>query len=632
MKLKYFAFLVFSIICINLSAQVEISISKEKEMYNGKLYYIHEVKPGHTIFSIARVYNVSQDTILSANPFAKEGIQIGQFLRIPIAGAEKSPIVQKPTEIEPPITSKPETIKKTDNQLFEYDTLFIVYYVSQENLLLEQLANIFETDINFIKTYNPPFSQREVVRKNDIIYIPLTDSKFISKYLSKNIETQVFTLIKHNVKKRETLYSLSRMYEISINEIKRFNPGLSENLTEGQHIWVPAKHAFQIEEHITIKKVVECVKVETKQTYNVALLVPFNLNRMHEIVIHTDPKKNVNTNFASFEYIQFYEGFLLALDEVNLNKAKINLSVYDVGDNEDQIKNLISRGLLDVDMIIGPFFSSPFEVLNEYAKGKNIKILDLYLSSNPKKSNNNPNSVSILPSVNSQLKGIVNFISENHSNHNVIVMFSDNPNENSLVEIVKASIGQANNTYHFVNYTQSGLSGLLSKVSNDKQNIIISFSNNEIFLNNFLRGLFDAAEKRPITIFGLPGWLRFESIDLRYLNHFNAHFFSSFFVDYKSAAVQKFVSTFQEKYKTDPNRMAFLGYDTGLFFLSSLTQFGKDFNHCLNKTETPLISTKFYFEQIEEDSQWINSFVNVFKINNYELFDARNKDIKIPIE
>lgn len=601
-------------------------------MYNGKLYYIHEVKPGHTIFSIARVYNVSQDTILSANPFAKEGIQVGQFLRIPIAGAEKAPIIQKPTEIEPPKSSKPDPIKSIDVKHFEYDTLFIVYYVSQENLLLEQLATIFETDINFIKTYNPPFAQREVVRKNDIIYIPLTDSKFISKYLSKNRETQVFTLIKHTVKKRETLYSLSRMYEISINEIKRFNPGLSESLSEGQHLWVPAKHAFTIEEHVTIRKIVECVKVETPKTYNVALLIPFSLHRMHEIVIHTDPKKNVNTNFASFEYIQFYEGFLMALEKVNFNNAKINLSVYDVGENPEQIKNLINRGSLDVDLIIGPFFASTFELINEYAKDKNIKILDLYLSSDPKTSINNPNSITVLPSVNSQLKGIVDFISKYHNNHNVIVMYSDNPNENSLIEIIRTSSVGANNTYHFVNYTQSGLSGLLSKVSNTEQNIIISFSNNEIFLNNFLRGLFDAAEKRPITIFGLPGWLRFESIDLRYLNHFNAHFFSSIFVDYKSTLVQEFVFNFQERYKTDPNRLAFLGYDTGMFFLSSLSYYGKDFNYCLNKIERESISTKFYFEQIDENSQWINSYVNIFKINNYELFDARNEMNKIPIE
>ncbi len=42
---------------------------------------MHLVEKGHTLYSIAKVYDVSVDEIIFANPEAKNGIKIDEVLR-----------------------------------------------------------------------------------------------------------------------------------------------------------------------------------------------------------------------------------------------------------------------------------------------------------------------------------------------------------------------------------------------------------------------------------------------------------------------------------------------------------------------------------------------------------------------
>ncbi|HET6993269.1 MAG TPA: LysM peptidoglycan-binding domain-containing protein, partial [Bacteroidia bacterium] len=45
--------------------------------------FIHKVEAGQTLYSIAKQYNVTEDAILKLNPTAKNGLKVGQDLKIP---------------------------------------------------------------------------------------------------------------------------------------------------------------------------------------------------------------------------------------------------------------------------------------------------------------------------------------------------------------------------------------------------------------------------------------------------------------------------------------------------------------------------------------------------------------------
>src|SRR5690606_21291161 len=49
---------------------------------------------------------------------------------------------------------------------------------------------------------------------------------------------------KHTVVKGETVYSLSKMYHTTVNEISRYNPGASDGIFEGQILTIPQRRVI----------------------------------------------------------------------------------------------------------------------------------------------------------------------------------------------------------------------------------------------------------------------------------------------------------------------------------------------------------------------------------------------------
>jgi hypothetical protein len=68
---------------------------------------------------------------------------------------------------------------------------------------------------------------------------PITISKEIVKVNGK-------LMYAHGVKKQETLYSISKAYKITIEELQKYNPSLAEGLKEGTLLYIPVNPEQQI--------------------------------------------------------------------------------------------------------------------------------------------------------------------------------------------------------------------------------------------------------------------------------------------------------------------------------------------------------------------------------------------------
>jgi LysM repeat protein/ABC-type branched-subunit amino acid transport system substrate-binding protein len=66
---------------LRIPAQKTVVLQKPVAADTG--YFIHKVEAGQTLYSIEKMYNVSQEKILKWNPEAKNGLKIGQELKIP---------------------------------------------------------------------------------------------------------------------------------------------------------------------------------------------------------------------------------------------------------------------------------------------------------------------------------------------------------------------------------------------------------------------------------------------------------------------------------------------------------------------------------------------------------------------
>ena len=83
--------LVTMLLPAELSAQVPapvaVEISTQKIVAEGKVYYMHQVVKGQTLYSISKAYNVTVDQLTSNNEIPPNGIKEGQMLKVPANAA-----------------------------------------------------------------------------------------------------------------------------------------------------------------------------------------------------------------------------------------------------------------------------------------------------------------------------------------------------------------------------------------------------------------------------------------------------------------------------------------------------------------------------------------------------------------
>ena len=150
-------------------------------------YITYTVVPGDTLYAIARRYNTTVDAIKSLNNLSNNIINIGQTLKIPNNNANN----------------------------------YLTYTVKRGDTLYG-IARTYETTVNAIKSLNNITS--DILSIGQVLKIPVKE------------ETSYITYI---VMKNDTLYSIARHYNTTVNAIKSLNNFTSDNLRIGQVLKIP---------------------------------------------------------------------------------------------------------------------------------------------------------------------------------------------------------------------------------------------------------------------------------------------------------------------------------------------------------------------------------------------------------
>lgn len=164
---------------INIYSPLAICGDEEIENYNT---YI--VTSGDTLYSIAKKYNTSVDTLKSINSLSTETLSIGQILKVPINEAEET----------------------TSYTVASGDTLY-------------SIANKFNVTVDYLKEINNLSSDTLSIGQ----ILKITDN------LDDNNETTTYTVVKG-----DTLYKIASSYNVTIDYLKEINNLTSDVLTIGQ--------------------------------------------------------------------------------------------------------------------------------------------------------------------------------------------------------------------------------------------------------------------------------------------------------------------------------------------------------------------------------------------------------------
>ena len=560
----------------------------------------HVVLKGETSYGITKKYNIDINLFYEYNPDAIKGLKKDMVLIIPF-------ISSNPTDLD--------TNSNSTHSVLEGETLW-------------SIAKKYGVNINEIKELN--LLENEALKLGQTIKIPNqivdTNNLIISmvKHPKHPFLNPCDTIIIHKVKKRETLYSLSKSYEVTIDQIMKNNPELEENgLQKGKEIKIIFRIKNCNEDSIvnSISNTILSTSNDSINKIKVALFLPFLINKFDTLQANCLPTETCPVDKSSIQSIQLYNGVVLALDKLKEKGYKVLLNIYDTQKDSLHTSELLQNPeLLNTNLIIGPIFSKQIKLIRSYAKSYNIPMIC------PSPIPNQalfqyPILYKINPSKSTQIVAVADYLkSKNVSNKRITLL----ANKKSAKSIKYANL--------FANSYNDSLSGndsikpiLLEHTSSFKKvknisktdtNIIVIASSDIPFISFVFTKIIGVSNSSNhynsnFMIFGFEEVLKMNTIDEKYKQLFNLHVSTKGNINFDSEESMSFVKLYNEKFEMQPEINAFIGFDLTLSIFNQL--------FAINKNVLNGMYSNIDFEQIDAESGFENKAVKLIKYQDYKL-------------
>lgn len=608
------------------------------ETYKGKPYYIHFVSKGETLTAISKAYNVSVDELSADNPAIADGLKADMVLRISQKAVVEIPNVEVPKTqthieqvkpIEKPIEKSKEQIKPIDSQNY-------VLYLVKKQETLYSISRQYNVTVDDIINANPGF---DGLKEGMEIRIPKKKSTEkpvvteVPKEKSIQTESNPDEVI---AKTGETLYSIGRAHNVTVDDLIDLNPQLSGGLKPGMVLKLrktDTRNAVKLPEKKESSAVFtpavpgDCYNAENiNTTYKVALILPLILDDATAAI--EAPEAKNPAEFENFNYFQFYAGFMLAADSLEKYGLHAKIQVLDGDRLNDTItirQTLRKPGLDKMDLIVGPMYANSFSVAARFARKNGIGII------NPL--SRRENIVEGYPFVlKTQVSGsgiatkLSSFIINKYPGANIIVVRNDSKEQKAMIADFTSQIKASVASHSFrgnlqeVTYSTEKMAGVAKKIKSNGKNIIIYFSNNKTNVPNFVSLLNPLSKSNDIILIGMDGWEEFD-LETEFLVNLNFHQITSSYIDYESEAVQQFITRFRNKYGAVPlsTKHAYLGYDIGWYFLTSLMWYGDKYIECMPDYKGAGLQFNYNFSALKPGDGLQNQEVNIVKIQDYKM-------------
>jgi len=181
----------------------------------------HIVKKGETLYNLSNKYDLTIDQIFEYNNYLRFDIlELGDTLVLPKTKRTQAPITPKPAIKKPQATTTP-TVKKEES----------ITHIVDEKETLYSLSRRYDVPVKTILAYNP-FIDENVIKITDTLLIPLNivieQAAKNNRNSNKNKEDKTIEgNLSHIVSDQETLYGISKRYEVPIEKLLEMNPNLN---------------------------------------------------------------------------------------------------------------------------------------------------------------------------------------------------------------------------------------------------------------------------------------------------------------------------------------------------------------------------------------------------------------------
>lgn len=625
---------------VPFSTQAQYNDKKVTETVDGQKVYVHIVKKGQTLYGIARHYEVELDAVVKRNPELKEGLKLNQTIYIPVPGSSKSNV--KPLK-EPKAKAVAKTVKevKVAPKLGPGERLHEV----QAKETLYSLSRKYGVSVGVIKAANNGLP--EGLKLGDSVVIPTLDEVPLNSKPSKPTPLATSKPIvkssqrSHVVAAGETRFSLSQKYKVSIDALDKANGNWPDGVRVGETIVIPDASAETATAEWKPKpKPASLIPprdsdflpdtVILKPIYNVALLLPLYLDMNDTVQLEEeDPNRAMRPEIypRSKVALDFYLGARLAVDSLEKSGLLVKFHVYDTRNDSATVIDLLHREEMEkMNLFIGPLYKSNFELVAAFAKSRQINIVSPVHQSN-RLLLDNPQVSKVAPSLAVQSEALAKYVFEHHGTENLVLVNSMKLRDQYWVDAfkrdtrkiyLKADSSSTDSIAELQLYKVSR-TNLLSVLQKDIVNVFVVPSNNRAFVSEMLIQLNELKEDYSIMVFGLDRWQTYDNLEAEFLHDLQVHIVSLSYVNYASKEVNDFLTSYRSRFRTDPAKYAFLGFDVTYFYLRALQKHGIAFQNYLGSMTETSTSVVFDYFKTGMEHGFENENVFILRYRNYQL-------------
>lgn len=562
---------------------------------NGKKYYVHTVKSGDTLYSIAKAYEVGENDIRECNPSVGDGLRIDQTVKIPVPASAI-------------IKANAEKKRKKD---------YIVHKVKAGQTLYA-IARDYNISVAQLREDNPSVNP-QALSVGESLWIRRTaigssteqqaQAEMVEYTDNLNKATSDDGFDHHVVQPGETIYSLSRRYGITEAEFAQLND-VSQGLKAGAIIRIPkAKEAEQVvvaeadnaPAQTTLNTEITFQKLDNSQDLNIALMLPMNINS----------KPNAS-------YVEFYQGFLLGLDEIKKSgNGNTKLTVYNTAHDQLKVQQIVGSTMFEgTNLIVGPVYEDELNPVLQYAHKNSVPVVSPLANISAVQS---PALYQLSPAPEKKYEKIGNLLD---GGRDIYLIYASSNDKEFEQEIIKELHGRPYSAYNYSfadqkstftprNAEARAIESMDDILKSEKPCLFIVLANAETDVDRILGtissskvALTDRSEpSAQYVVMGTSRWGRFNNIDhTSYFNN-NVVMISTYHAKRDSKAVRDFDSRYIDAYGALPSLYAYRGYDTAMIFCAGMR--GDIEYNMLDKRYTPL-QTTYKFVRGNAGERYVN--------------------------
>ncbi len=531
-------------------------------------YLSYKVKEGETIKSIALDLGVKPKEILNLNPGLSKKPEENTTILVPntrydasleIYKGKKTHIVQ-PKEGLYSISKKYDVSIDQIKQVNKLDTdaldVGMVLIIPEADILQEQPRDstkvyhkVVKDDTVYSLTKQYEISQDSLFAMNP----QLEDGLKLGMDLivGENPQEEAPQEIIHEVKPDDTLYSLTKKYRIPLNKLYHLNPDLRGGLKEGMLLVVGYK-----EKEIFIAKTVFEDKITNKKL-KVLYMLPYKLNHVNGVRSHLEKSSSL-LNIVT----DFHMGALLAIQELKASGASIQVDVFDTENEKwklDQGIEQINNG--EYDVVIGPLFMKNAEYV---ASKVGVPVIaPLYSKKQGGLQQNN--LVKVSPDKDAYVDRILEYTKRVYAGEKMIVIGGDHELTAKKIERLVDSLQPLDKTNKITVITPED--GYIKKKkfikaidTVSKKNWVFMIDNDNTITADVVNNLgVMPIEKRDIRLFALSKGKEFDNVSNHHLERLQFTYTQEIYLDELEDI--DFINSYKSKYYNYPTDFSVRGYD-----------------------------------------------------------------------